>query len=142
VVTLRTAVPGDHASVVGVIDEWWGRPLHTLVQPLFLEHFADTSLIAADERGLAGFLVGFLSQTHADEAYVHFAGVRPDLRGTGLGRDLYTEFFRRARERGRTVVTCITGPVNTGSIAFHTALGFQVTMPVDGETHVRFRREL
>ncbi len=139
---IRTAGPGDHASVVGVIDGWWGRPLHALVQPLFLEHFADTSLIAEDERGLAGFLIGFLSQTHPDEAYIHFAGVRPDLRGTGLGRDLYTEFFRRVRGRGRTVVTCITAPVNTGSIAFHAAMGFAVAMPVTGETHVRFRREL
>lgn len=111
------------------------------MQPLFLEHFADTSLIAEDEPGLAGFLVGFLSQTHTDEAYIHFAGVRPDLRRTGLGRDLYTEFFRRVRERGRTVVTCITSPANTGSIAFHTALGFQVAMPVGTATHVRFRRE-
>ncbi len=139
---IRTAVPGDHASVVGVIDEWWGRPLHTLVQPLFLEHFADTSLIAGDEGGLAGFLIGFLSQVHPDEAYIHFAGVRPDLRGAGLGRDLYTGFFRRARDHGRTAVTCITAPVNTGSIAFHAAMGFSVTMPADGGTHVRFRREL
>ena len=139
---LRTAAPGDHASVVGVIDEWWGRPLRTLVQPLSLEHFADTSLIAEDEASLAGFLVGFLSQTHADEAYIHFVGVRPDLRGTGLGRELYTEFFRRARDHGRTVVTCITAPVNTGSISFHASMGFEVTMPADGETHVRFRREL
>ncbi len=139
---LRTAGRDDHASVVGVIDQWWGRPLRTLVPALFLEHFADTSLIAEDDRGLAGFLIGFLSQTHPDEAYIHFAGVRPDLRGSGLGRDLYTEFFRRVRGRDRTVVTCITAPVNTGSIAFHAAMGFAVAMPVEGETHVRFRKEL
>ena len=139
---IRTAVPGDHGPIVAVIDEWWGRPLHTLVQPLFLEHFADTSLVAEDEHGPAGFLIGFLSQTRPDEAYIHFVGVRPDLRGTGLGRELYEEFFGRVRDRGRTVVTCITGPVNTGSIAFHAAMGFAVAMPVTGETHVRFRREL
>ena len=37
------------------------------------------------EVGLIGFLLGFFSQLHADEAYVHFVGVHPDFRRLGLG---------------------------------------------------------
>lgn len=33
---------------------------------------------------------------------------------------------------GRRVVRAVTAPVNSTSIAFHTAIGFSVTGPVDG----------
>ena len=66
-----------------------------LLPRLFLEHFAGTSLTAEDDRGeLAGFLVGFDSPDHRGEAYVHFVGVRPDQRGSGLGRALHDRFAR------------------------------------------------
>jgi predicted GNAT superfamily acetyltransferase len=44
----------------------------------------------------------------------------------GLGRQLYERFFAAARQRGCSTVRCVTAPVNTGSIAFHTRMGFQV----------------
>ena len=50
----------------------------------------------------------------------------------GLGRDLYRRFFALARADGRTVVRAVTAPVNSGSIAFHTALGFSL-LPGDDE---------
>jgi ribosomal protein S18 acetylase RimI-like enzyme len=67
-----------------------------------------------------------LSQTNAEEAYVHFAGVDPEYRGTGVGRALYARFFEVARAAGRTVVSCVTSPANEGSVAFHKQLGFEV----------------
>ena len=62
----------------------------------------------------------------ADEAYVHFVGVRPDRRSRGLGRRLYGMFFDEARRRGCRSVRAITSPVNTGSVGFHTSMGFEV----------------
>jgi L-amino acid N-acyltransferase YncA len=52
-----------------------------------------------------------------------------------------------ARADGRTAVAAVTAPVNTGSIAFHRALGFSVTGPVPGydgpgRDLVRFDRAL
>ena len=35
-------------------------------------------------------------------------------------------FFDTVGRLGCTVVRCITSPVNTGSIAFHTQMGFQI----------------
>ncbi|MEI5099163.1 GNAT family N-acetyltransferase [Streptomyces sp. PmtG] len=58
-------------------------------------------------------------------------GVDPELRGRGVGRELYETFFRDAAAAGRTRVRSVTSPTNTRSIAFHQALGFRVE-PGDG----------
>jgi ribosomal protein S18 acetylase RimI-like enzyme len=132
-VEIRHAEPADHARVAAVIDEWWGgRKMQDMLQRLFFTHFRDTSFVAEDEDGrLAGFLCGFLSQTYPGQAYVHFVGVAPEQRGAGLARDLYERFFAAAREHGRTTVRCVTSPANTGSVAFHARLGFEVEAEVE-----------
>jgi ribosomal protein S18 acetylase RimI-like enzyme len=122
---IRHAEPSDYGRVTGVIDEWWGgRQMAAMLPKLFFVHFHDTSFVAEHEGELAGFLCGFRSQTFADEAYVHFVGVDPALRGSGLGRELYDRFFSAVAPR--TVVRAVTSPVNESSVAFHRALGFEV----------------
>jgi len=125
---VRHAQPSDYARVIQHVNAWWGgREMAPMLPKLFFLHFEGTSFVAEREDGtLAGFLVGFLSQTNAEEAYVHFVGVAPDQRGTGLGRDLYERFFESVRDAGRSVVRCVTSPVNETSVAFHEALGFEV----------------
>jgi predicted GNAT superfamily acetyltransferase len=128
-IEIRHAEPADHAPVVAVVDEWWGgRDMADMLPRLFFVHFRDTSFVAIREEELAGFLLGFLSQTDPEEAYVHFVGVNPSERGTGLGRELYERFFGVAREQGRTRVTCVTSPLNSGSLAFHRAMGFEASV--------------
>ena len=98
-----------------------------MLPKLFFIHFEGTSFVAEDAEGeLLGFVCGFLSQTADNEAYIHFVGVTPDDRGVGLGRTLYEHFFEEVRANGRTVVRCVTSPLNQGSLAFHQALGFEV----------------
>ena len=97
-----------------------------MLPKLFFLHFEGTSFVAEDGDELVGFLCGFLSQTVDDEAYIHFVGVSPEHRGEGLGRALYERFFDEVRSQGRTVVRCVTSPVNQQSVAFHEALGFEV----------------
>ncbi|MFE9825476.1 GNAT family N-acetyltransferase [Streptomyces sp. NPDC005791] len=72
----------------------------------------------------AAFLVGLLSQTEPETAYVHFVGVDPALHGQGVGRALYRAFFALARSHGRRYAHCIISPENTASRTFHTRLGF------------------
>src|SRR5206468_11680503 len=96
----------------------------------FLDHFHRTSLIADDTDGLRGFLVGLISPDQPDQAYIHFVGVHPAARRTGLAGELYDRFFQLAREHGRSVIQAITSPVNETSVAFHRRLGFSVTGPV------------
>ena len=123
---IRHAEPADYGRVIGRVNAWWGgRDMAPMLPRLFFVHFEATSYVVDDGDGqLAAFLIGFLSQTDPAEAYIHFVGVSPEHRGGGLGRRLYERFFEDARAAGRTRVTCVTSPVNEGSVAFHEALGF------------------
>jgi ribosomal protein S18 acetylase RimI-like enzyme len=144
--TIRHAEPGDYAQVISVVDEWWGgRPMAAMLPKLFFVHFRDTSFVAEDEGRIVGFLCGFRSQTSDDEAYIHFVGVDPAERGSGLGRALYERFF--AAVAPRSVVRAVTSPVNERSVAFHRALGFEVEKVDEdydgrGEARVLLRRQL
>jgi ribosomal protein S18 acetylase RimI-like enzyme len=145
--TLRTATPADYDRIAAVLDDWWGRPVRHLLPRLFLDHFHATSTVAEAGDDLAGFLVGFLSPSRPDAAYIHFVGVHPAHRRGGLARVLYERFFALAAADGRTVVRAVTSPVNTRSIAFHSALGFTASDPLPGydgpgDVKVRFERPL
>jgi predicted GNAT superfamily acetyltransferase len=130
---VRQAATADYDRIVAVVDDWWGRPIKATLPRLFLEHFYATSRIAEHPDGrLAGFLIAFLSPSLTQEAYIHFVGVDPALRGSGLAARFYRGFFAQAAAAGRSVVRVVTSPVNHGSIAFHTAMGFSVAGPVDG----------
>jgi GNAT superfamily N-acetyltransferase len=129
----RRPIPRDWDRVMAVMPEWWGgRDLRAMLPKIFFEHFRHTSLIAEHEDRLLGFLVGFFCPDHDGEAYIHFVGVDPAWRRSGLAGDLYRRFVALARADGRTVVRAVTAPVNAGSIAFHTALGFSI-LPGDSE---------
>ncbi|MFG2881268.1 GNAT family N-acetyltransferase [Streptomyces sp. NPDC048297] len=146
-VRVRPAEPGDHDRIVAVVDEWWERPISSVLPRLFLDHFHRTSLIAEDDTGLAGFLVGLMSPSAPDAAYIHVVGVAPRLRGAGLARRLYERFFGQAEADGRTRVRAITSPQNRRSVAFHAAMGFTVTGPVPdydgpGVDRIVFERRL
>ncbi|HET7014185.1 MAG TPA: GNAT family N-acetyltransferase [Streptosporangiaceae bacterium] len=130
---IRQLSSADYPYVISVVDRWWGgRQMADLLPRLFFEHFTDTSFAAERDGQLTGFLVGFLSQSRRGEAYIHFVGVDPAERGSGLGRQLYEAFFKVAKARGCTVVRAITSPVNRGSIEFHRQLGFELE-PGDAE---------
>ena len=121
--------------------------MRDMLPRLFFVHFRETSFVAEQGGELVGFLCGFLSQTYPEEAYCHFVGVHPAQRGTGLARELYERLFAVARARGRTLVRCVTSPVNEGSLAFHARLGFEVEKEVDdydgaGEPRVLLMKRL
>jgi ribosomal protein S18 acetylase RimI-like enzyme len=130
---IRQIRPSDYRPVISVIDGWWnGRHMADMLPRLFFEHFTDTSFAAERDGELAGFLVGFVSQSHPAEAYIHFVGVHPDERGRGLGRQLYERFFAAVQARGRDLVRALTAPVNQGSVRFHQRMGFDIE-PGDSE---------
>ena len=79
-----------------------------------------------EDNKVIGFLAGFVSQTDPSQAYIHFVAIHPEHRERGLGRQLYSTFFETVQRLGCPTVRCITSPVNAGSIAFHTRIGFQI----------------
>ena len=127
-IRFRRPTEADYVPIVTVVDDWWGgRAMAELLPRLWLQHFTGTSWLAETDDGrLAGFLVGFLSPDHPDTAYCHMVATNPNLRGRGLGRQLYERFFADARADRRTRVVAITWPGNRPSLAFHRALGFEL----------------
>lgn len=125
--TVRAIRASDHQKVASVAHEWWkGRDMAWLLPRLFFKHFGDTSFAVEEDGEFVAFLIGFVSQSREGEAYIHFVGVRPDKRKEGIGRHLYELFFEEVEKRGCTKVGCTTSPVNKGSIAFHSAMGFSM----------------
>jgi len=154
---LRNVQPTDYPPIISVIDEWWGwRKVSLMLPHLFFEHFIDTSFVVEEDNRIAAFLVGFFSPSRSEEAYIHFVGVHPMYRKRGFGRLLYERFFSAMRQGQRKVVRCVTSPVNTLSIAFHTRMGFTIEPGEEelngtgfspdydgpGENRVRFVRQV
>jgi SAM-dependent methyltransferase len=148
-VVLRRVRDGDYEYVIARLDEWWGgRHMVPMLPRLFFMHFDTTTVIAADassDRPL-GFLCGFRSVTDPSVAYIHFVGVDPAARASGVGRAMYGWFFERATALGCASVECVTSPMNTGSRAFHAAMGFSEEQVDDydgsGEPRMKFHRDL
>jgi len=115
----------DYEFVSSAVDDWWGgRPVRALVHRIFFEHLNATSFAIGPSDDVQAFLIGFVSQSDPKVAYIHFVGVSPTARASGLARMLYEHFFKLVGARGCTEVRSITSVANTGSIAFHRKLGF------------------
>jgi ribosomal protein S18 acetylase RimI-like enzyme len=129
---IRNTSPSDHERVMSVMPTWWdGRDLTSMIPKVFFIHFCDTSFIIEDENQLIGFLVGFMSQTDKNTGYIHFVGVHPDYRKSGIGQKLYQHFFNSCELNNRTIIKSCTSPINKLSIAFHQRMGFEIE-PGDG----------
>lgn len=124
---IRPVKGSDYDVISPLINDWWGgRNMSDMLPKLFFDHFTLTSFIAEHDHHIVGFLIGFLSQTHLNEAYIHFVGVHPEYRKQKIGNQLYESFFEVVKQNGRNIVRCVTSPVNKGSIAYHTKMGFEI----------------
>lgn len=131
---IRHLEPSDFEVVSEVVDEWWeGRPVRGLLPRLFFEHFRPSSFALETNGAIEGFLVGFRSQSLPNVGYIHFVGISPRSRSRGYGRMLYERFFEAVAAMGCDEVRCITSPINTGSIAFHQRMGFEI-LPANGKS--------
>ena len=144
---IRNIEVEDYFKVNHVLDDWWGgRPMTHLLPRLFIEHFQPTSFVIEEAKELVAFIVGFISQTNPTEAYIHFVGVNPNYRKQGHANNLYNLFIKTVKVLGCHKVLCITTPINTGSIAFHEALGFQVQLSKDyageGQDRIAFSKSI
>ncbi|MGG2106849.1 GNAT family N-acetyltransferase [Lysinibacillus pakistanensis] len=124
---IRSVKGSDYYVISPLINEWWGgRNMSDKLPKLFFDHFTQTSFIAEKDGKFVGFLIGFLSQTHSNEAYIHFVGVHPEYRKHHIGKHLYNKFFNVVKQNNRSIVRCVTSPVNKVSIAYHTKMGFEI----------------
>ncbi len=125
---IRNAEPTDYDRVVNVMLDWWdGRDLRSKVYWGLFLHFKQTTFIVEDGKGnLVAFLLGYLSQTFINEAYINWIGVHPGYRNQGIARMLHELFYDIARANGRNRVTCSTALINESSMRWHKHMGFRV----------------
>jgi len=127
--SIRHTRETDHPTIVEAIGRWWDTPnrdkLGLLMPRLFLQFFTQTSWIVESESGEIGaFLIAFRSQDDAGVAYIHFVGVDPELRRSGIASGLYDLCFAEMASQGCTQIRAITGSFNKRSQAFHASKGF------------------
>ena len=126
-IEIRNAEPADYDRVIDRVDAWWGgRQMASGLPRLFFTYFQPWTYVAERNGDVVGFLAGFRSQTDPAAAYCHYVGVDPTARGEGIGEALYQRLFADAQIAGCREVFCVTSPINRGSIAFHTRIGFEV----------------
>jgi L-2,4-diaminobutyric acid acetyltransferase len=58
-------------------------------------HFRDTSVIVENEKGLAGFLIGYRLPARPDTAFVWQIGIAESMRGKGIGKKLLRHLVDR-----------------------------------------------
>jgi L-amino acid N-acyltransferase YncA len=124
---IRQLQEADYEPIIAVIDDWFdGRQMSHLLPKIFFIHFGPTSFAIEEDCWVIGFLAGFVSQTYPDQAYIHFVVIEANCRLRGLGCQFYSTLFETVPRLGCTTVRCITSPVSSGSIAFHTRMGSRI----------------
>ena len=143
---LREITVSDLAEVLDQIEDFWGheRDMAFLHQALYVHEFGETSVVAECDGRVVAYLLGFVNQHGV--GYIHAVAVRHEARGIGLARCLYERFEELVGARGAHGLKAITAPENSGSRAFHAALGFSADEVVgyspSGATRIVFRRDL
>jgi ribosomal protein S18 acetylase RimI-like enzyme len=125
-ITIEPMTLSDMAAVLAELDRFWGgRDMRFLHQKVLVQEFGDTCLTARGPDGqIAGYLIGFPAPRHL--GYIHAVAVRDSARGTGCGQALYRAFAAVVAAHGADRLKAITNVINTGSVAFHRRLGFDV----------------
>lgn len=82
---------------------------------LMCSHFADTCIVAKDDQGVAGFIIGYRPPTHPEALFVWQIGVAERARGQGLGLRMLNQLFARAQADGVRYMESTVTPSNTAS---------------------------
>ena len=93
---------------------------------MVFKHFKNTCFIAEADDKIIGFLLGFLSQTHSEEAHIKLIMVHPEYRWLKVGKLLYQRFFEASKNYGRNKIIAVTSPNSTGSIMFRKRMRFGI----------------
>ena len=143
----RPLTGDDFVAARAVAEAWFGHPVGLTLHRLFFDQLGPGGVwIARPDGSPAGFLLGMVSLSEPDLAYVHLHAVDPALRGQGVGATLYRWFGEQARAQGCTRIRALAAPHREGSIAFHRALGFDGPLVPDylgaGEDRIVLERAL
>lgn len=127
-ITLRLAVREDIEQLFA-LDQACFRPGIAYSKPelhYLAFHPHSRSVIAADEKGIAGFaILEIMLERGRRIGHIVTIDVAPERRRHGVGRLLMDEMFRLCREAGAALLRLEVAVDNDGALAFYRLLGFQ-----------------
>ena len=118
-IEIRRLAYGDLPSVLAVERRSFATPWSLAMFVLELSKPSGICLAAADQRGLAGYLV---CSRYADVWHLMNVAVDPDLRRAGIASRLLRRLFTEVGEGARLTLEVRTS--NVGAIAMYERFGF------------------
>lgn len=116
ILQLRGPLAEDGADVKSLIERCQPlEPNTTYAYLLFCTHFADTCVVACDEEGIMGAVIGYCPPTKPDVVFVWQIGVDNRGRGQGLGLQMLESLAERLIPRGICHMEATVAPSNTAS---------------------------
>lgn len=116
--TLRNPLPVEAAAFKQLIERCVPlEPNTTYAYLLFCTHFAETCLVAEDQQGLLGCIVGYRPPTKPDTLFVWQIGVDQRGRGIGLGSRMLETLVDQCVPHGVRHLEATVAPSNTASDA-------------------------
>lgn len=140
---IRNAQETDFMSCVQIAGRAWPEfKERESIYHLFCKFFNNTCFVCEQDGVIQAFLLGFISQVDASQAYIHLVAVDPPAQRQGLANRLYQKFFETVSGMGVRQVRLIVNPDNAASLAFHKKLGFEAdlhgdTIQVEGVVAVK-----
>lgn len=126
--TITRVTPDDYEDIISHLSDFWPTEwMKYEHHPMYVEKFSDTSFVAKENGGIAGYAFGFVGKGGPKEGYLHLIAVRDIYKKKGIGQKLYEAFEKAMREAGCSRIRLTIKPDNLAAMAFHTQNGFKFT---------------
>ncbi len=134
----RAATPDDGAAIWRLVQDTGTLELNSAYfYLLFATDFGDTCLVAEDDAGMVGVVIGYHPPRAPDTAFVWQVGVLPRLRGRGLGLTLLQQWLELPANRACRWVTATVADDNPASQALFRRLARERGVPCDELPHFK-----
>jgi ribosomal protein S18 acetylase RimI-like enzyme len=125
-VAIRLVSEADFTTCIDIAHRTWPDFLEReAIYHILCKYFNTTCVVSEDNGTILAFLLGFISQVDAREAYIHLIVTDSAAQRRGIASSLYMEFFKTVRQLGATRVRLTVDPANAASLGFHIRLGFR-----------------
>jgi len=115
-VILRPPVPHDGASIKDLVHQSRVLEPNSLYSYLLMcRHFADTCVVAEQEKTIEGFVTAYIPPHTPEVIFVWQVAVQPSMRGRGLGLAMLRALVERERSAAIRFLEASVTPSNVAS---------------------------
>jgi L-2,4-diaminobutyric acid acetyltransferase len=134
--SFRSALPTDGAALWRLVESTGALELNSAYfYVLFATDFGDTCLVAEDEEGMVGAVIGYHPPREPDTAFVWQIGILPERRGEGLGLRLLNSWLELPSNQKCRWLTATVADDNAASQALFRSLARERGAPCEVTPH-------